>query len=289
MDVFLNQAFIGISIASILLLIALGLAIIYGTMGVINLAHGEFVMLGAYCAWFLQTTFGLGILISLPIVFIVVGFLGFLVERGVVRWLYERPLDTILATWGIGIVIQQLVRMGLGPDSRYVQGPKILEGNIELAGVFMSNYRIFLIVFSISILLATWYLMLRTEYGKKLRAVIQNKEISECYGIPSQKVYALTFAYGAALAGIAGALITPLVSVTPSMGTYLVVDAFLVVILGGIGSFLGTTIAAGLVGEATAMFSFFLNDTLGRVAVLLAIIVIIRFRPEGLFPDKIRK
>ncbi|SIT72813.1 amino acid/amide ABC transporter membrane protein 1, HAAT family [Ectothiorhodosinus mongolicus] len=289
MDIFLNQAFIGISIASILLLIALGLAIIYGTMGVINLAHGEFVMLGAYCAWFLQSTFGIGILAALPIVFLVVGFLGFLVERGVVRWLYERPLDTILATWGIGIVIQQLVRMGLGPDSRYVQGPRILEGNIELAGVFMSNYRLFLIVFSISILLATWYLMLRTEYGKKLRAVIQNKEISECYGIPSQKVYALTFAYGAALAGIAGALITPLVSVTPSMGTYLVVDAFLVVILGGIGSFLGTTIAAGLVGEATAMFSFFLNDTLGRVAVLLAIIVIIRFRPEGLFPDKIRK
>ena len=289
MDVFFNQAFAGLSIASILLLVALGLAIIYGTMGVINLAHGEFVMLGAYSAWFLQNFLGLSILLAIPLVFLIVGVLGLLMERGVVRWLYQRPLDTILATWGIGIVIQQLVRMFVGSDSRYVQRPAILDGNLEIAGVYMSNYRIFLIVFAIAVVVGTWYLMTRTEFGTKLRAVIQNKEISECYGIRSERVYALTFAYGAGLAGIAGALVTPLVSVTPGMGTYLVVDAFLVVILGGVGSLAGTAVASGLVGEATAIFSYLLNDTIGRVAVLMAIILLIRYRPQGLFPDKVRR
>ena len=289
MDTFFNQAFAGLSIASILLLVALGLAIIYGTMGVINLAHGEFVMLGAYSTWFLQNFFGLSILLALPFVFIIVGFLGLLVERAVVRWLYQRPLDTILATWGIGIVIQQLVRMFVGSDSRYVERPSILDGNLEIAGVYMSNYRLFLIIFSVLVVVGTWFLMTRTEFGTKLRAVIQNKEISECYGIRSERVYALTFAYGAGLAGIAGALVTPLISVTPGMGTFLVVDAFLVVILGGVGSLVGTAVASGLVGEATAIFSYLLNDTIGRVAVLMAIILLIRYRPQGLFPDKVRR
>lgn len=289
MAAFFNQAFAGLSIASILLLVALGLAIIYGTMGVINLAHGEFVMLGAYSTWFLQNFLGLSILLAIPLVFIIVGMLGLLVERSVVRWLYQRPLDTILATWGIGIVIQQLVRMFVGSDSRYVERPAILDGNLEIAGVFMSNYRLFLIVFSVAVVLGTWYLMTRTEFGTKLRAVIQNKEISECYGIRSERVYALTFAYGAGLAGIAGALVTPLISVTPGMGTYLVVDAFLVVILGGVGSLVGTAVASGLVGEATALFSYLLNDTIGRVAVLMAIILLIRYWPQGLFPDKVRR
>lgn len=288
MDTFFSQAFAGLSTASILLLVALGLAIIYGTMGVINLAHGEFVMLGAYSAWFLQNYLGLGILFSIPLVFLIVAILGLLVERSVIRYLYQRPLDTILATWGIGIVIQQLVRMFVGSDSRYVERPAILDGNLQIAGAYMSHYRIFLIFFSIAVVAGTWFLMTRTEFGTKLRSVIQNQEISECYGIRSERVYALTFAYGAGLAGIAGALVTPLISVNPGMGTYLVVDAFLVVILGGVGSLVGTTVASGLVGEVTALFSYLLNDTVGRVAVLLAIILLIRYRPQGLFPDKIR-
>lgn len=289
MDAFLNQAFAGLSMASILLMVALGLAIIYGAMGVINLAHGEFVMLGAYSAWLLQTYLGLGILVALPVVFLMVALVGLMVERGVVRWLYHRPLDTILATWGVAILLQQLVRSVIGPESRYVAGPSILDGNLVLGGVVMSNYRIYLIFFSLAVVGATWLLLKRSEFGTKLRAVIQNKEISECYGIRADRVYALAFAYGAGLAGMAGALITPLVSVTPTMGTYLVVDAFLVVIVGGVGSLLGTVAAAGLVGEATAMFSMLMNDTIGRIAVLLAIIILIRFKPMGLFPDKVRR
>ncbi|SEM23496.1 amino acid/amide ABC transporter membrane protein 1, HAAT family [Roseovarius tolerans] len=289
MDVILNQIFAGLSMASILLMIALGLAIIYGAMGVINLAHGEFVMLGAYAAWALQTYAGFSIIVALPFVFLAVASVGWIIERVIVQRLYHRPLDTILATWGIGIVLQQLVRLFVGAESRFVKGPEILSGNIEIGGLIMSNYRIFVIVFSLAILAASWALMTRTEFGMKLRAVIQNRQISECYGIEAKHIYSITFAYGAGLAGIAGALITPLFSTIPTMGTGLVVDAFLVVIVGGLGSLLGAATASVLIGEATALFSMLLNDTLGRIAVLAGIIVLIRFRPKGLFPSNTRR
>ncbi|MDR5652744.1 urea ABC transporter permease subunit UrtB [Ruixingdingia sedimenti] len=289
METIINQLFAGASMASILLMVALGLAIIYGAMGVINLAHGEFVMLGAYVTWALQTFLGIGLLPALPVVFLVIGAVGWLIERGIVHRLYRRPLDTILATWGIGIVLQQLVRMFIGPESRFVAGPEFLTGNVIIGNVVMSNYRIFVLLFAIAIFVATWALLARTEFGRKLRAVIQNREISECYGIRAERVYSMTFAYGAALAGVAGALIAPLVNTTPSMGTYLVVDAFLVVVVGGVGSIAGTAVASGVVGETTAFFSMLMNDTTGRIAVLVAIILFIRFRPAGLFPQTVRR
>lgn len=289
MDVLVNQLISGLSMASILLVIALGLAIVYGAMGVINLAHGEFVMLGAYCAWALQTYAGFSILLSLPIVFVAMGLVGLLIERIVMRRLYSRPLDTILATWGIGIILQQTVRITLGAESKFVQGPRILDGNIELGSLVVSNYRIFVIVFSVAILVTTWALLTKTEFGMKLRAVIQNPSIAECYGIESRRIYALTFAYGAALAGVAGVLITPLFSTIPTMGTNLVVDAFLVVIIGGLGSLIGAATAAMLIGEATALFSMVMNDTLGRVVLLCCVVLLIRVRPLGLFPETSRR
>lgn len=289
MEVLINQVFAGLSMASILLIIALGLAIIYGTMGVINLAHGEFVMLGAYTTWALQTHAGLGVVTSLPLVFISVAAVGWVIEKVIVQRLYTRPLDTILATWGIGIILQQAITLGIGSESRFVRGPDWLSGNVLIGGLVMSNYRLFVIAFSIGILVATWALMTRTEFGMKLRAVIQNRNISECYGIEAKKVYSVTFAYGAGLAGIAGALITPLFSTIPTMGTGLVVDAFLVVIVGGLGSIVGTAAAALLIGEATALISIVINDTLGRIAVLAGIILLIRFRPRGLFPSDTRR
>lgn len=289
MDAILNQAFAGLSLASILLMVALGLAIIYGAMGVINLAHGEFVMLGAYTAWLMNTNFGGNVLLAIPIVFVIVGIVGWLIEKGIVGRLYSRPLDTILATWGIGIVLQQLVRMFIGSDARFVPSPEIFSGNLVIGGVFMSNYRIFVIFFSLAILAATWYLLTKTEFGKKFRAVIQNREIAECYGIRAERVYSLTFALGAGLAGVAGVLLAPLVSVTPSMGTQYVVDAFLVVIVGGVGSLAGTAVASVAVGESTAFFSMLMNDTLGRITVLLLIVLFIRFWPQGLFPQSVRR
>lgn len=275
--------------ASILLMIAVGLAIIYGAMGVINLAHGEFVMLGAYATWALQTYAGFNIILALPLVFVAVAAAGWIIEKVIVQRLYHRPLDTILATWGIGIILQQAVRMTAGAESRFVRGPEILSGNTEIGGLVMSNYRLFVIFFSLAVLWVTWILMTRTEFGMKLRAVIQNRQISECYGIEAKRVYSMTFAYGAGLAGIAGALITPLFSTIPTMGTGLVVDAFLVVIVGGLGSLIGAASASVLIGESTALFSMLLNDTLGRIAVLAAIIVLIRFRPRGLFPSNTRR
>ncbi|MFN3209019.1 MAG: urea ABC transporter permease subunit UrtB [Roseovarius sp.] len=289
MEVIANQIFAGLSMASILLMIALGLAIIYGAMGVINLAHGEFVMLGAYATWALQTFAGIGILPALPLVFAAVAAVGWIIEKIVVQRLYHRPLDTILATWGIGIILQQVVRLGIGAESRFVKGPEVLSGNTEIGSLIMSNYRLFVIVFSIAVLYGTWLLMTRTEFGMKLRAVIQNRRISECYGIEAKRVYSFTFAYGAGLAGIAGALITPLFSTIPTMGTGLVVDAFLVVIVGGLGSLIGAASASVLIGEATALFSIVINDTLGRIAVLAGIIVLIRLRPRGLFPTETRR
>ncbi|MBU3259479.1 urea ABC transporter permease subunit UrtB [Roseovarius sp. PS-C2] len=289
MDVIANQLFAGLSMASIMLMIALGLAIIYGAMGVINLAHGEFVMLGAYATWALQTYAGLGILPALPLVFVAVAAVGWVIEKAVVQNLYHRPLDTILATWGIGIILQQAVRLGVGAESRFVKGPELLAGNTEIGPLIMSNYRLFVIFFSIAVLWGSWLLMTRTEFGMKLRAIIQNRSISECYGIESKRVYSITFAYGAGLAGIAGALITPLFSTIPTMGTGLVVDAFLVVIVGGLGSLIGAATASVLIGEATALFSMIMNDTLGRIAVLAGIILLIRFRPRGLFPTETRR
>ncbi|MDN3519508.1 urea ABC transporter permease subunit UrtB [Aquisalimonas lutea] len=289
MESLFNEAFIGLSLASILLMVALGLAIIYGTMGVINLAHGQFVMLGAYGAWLLQTTFGLSLLVAIPVVFVVVALIGLGIERTIVHRLYRRPLDTILATWGIGIVIEQLVRAGFGSDSRYVARPAFLEDGFLFLGAYVSSYRLFIILFSLAMLAATWYLLFRTEFGTKLRAVIQNTEISRCYGISAKRVYALTFAYGAGLAAVAGALVTPLVSVTPTMGTSFVVDAFLVVIVGGVGSVLGSAASALMIGEASAWLSFLSSETTGRILILLGVIVLIRFRPQGLFPDTVRR
>lgn len=288
MQIFLSAIFAGLSIASILLLIGLGLAIIYGSMGVINLAHGEFVMLGAYGTWALQTFLGIGPIYGLVPVFFIVAIIGWGVERGIVRHLYHRPLDTILATWGIGIMLQQVVRLTAGAELRYVKMPEGLGSSLEVAGVSISSYRLFMIIVACLLLSITWYIFHRTEFGMKVRAVMQNKEMAECCGINSEKVYSLTFAYGAGLAGVAGALVSALKSVSPEMGTNFVVDAFMVVVVGGVGSLMGTAGSSLILGEINAGVSYMLNDTLGKAIVFLAVVIMIRFRPQGLFALKKR-
>lgn len=289
MDIVLGQLFTGLSIGSILLLVALGLAIIYGSMGVINLAHGEFVMLGAYSTWLLQSAFGLPFLACLVLVFFMVAFAGWVVERGVVRFLYYRPLDTILATWGIGIILQQAVRLSAGAELRYVQTPEALAGSIDLLGIAIPSYRLFILAVTAGLLLLTWFLVRHTEFGMKLRAITQNREMASCYGINSARVFSLTFAFGSGLAGLAGALVAPIKSVAPDMGTNFVVDAFMVVVVGGVGSLLGTVASSGILGGSTAGLAFLLNDTLAKALVFLAVVVLIRFRPQGLFVDRGRR
>ncbi len=288
MDFIVQQFLTGLSIGSILLLIALGLAIIYGAMGVINLAHGEFVMLGAYTAWALQSFAGIGLLLGLPLIFLTVAGLGWLIERLIIRHLYKRSLDTILATWGIGIMLQQIVRLLAGGELRYVQLPPSLDRAVSVLGQVTPVYRIFIFLMVAALFGLTWFLINRTPPGMKLRAVVQDPTIASCFGINAGRVYAATFAYGAGLAGLAGALVAPLKSVSPEMGTTYVVDAFMVVVVGGVQSLFGAVISAALLGEAFAVLGFLSNDTVAKAFVLLAIIVLIRFRPQGLFASRVR-
>jgi urea transport system permease protein len=283
-----EQVLTGLSIGSILLLVALGLSIIYGTIGVINLAHGEFIMLGAYAAWALKTYAGLSLLPGLVLIFLGVGLFGWLVERILLRRLYRRPLDTILATWGVGVVLQQVVRLTAGGELRYVELPPAMDSSVSIFGVEIAAYRIFIFVVAALLFLISWYIMYRTTFGLKLRAVVQDRNVASCFGINADRIYSLTFAYGAGLAGLAGAIVSPLKSVSPEMGTGYVVDAFMVVVLGGVQSLFGTVISAFALGEVTGVIAFLQNDTIAKAAVLIVIISVIRFRPQGLFVAKVR-
>jgi urea transport system permease protein len=288
MEIFVSQIMTGLSIASILMLVALGLAIIYGVTGVINLAHGEFVMLGAYAAWFLQTQFGLSLLVSLVPIFIIVALFGGLIEALVIRHLYDRPLDTILATWGIGVMAQQGIRLAAGGELRYVEMPQSLSGSIEIFGATESAYRVFILFLALALFALTWWIYRYTNFGLKLRAITQNRAIASSFGVNSGRIFRTTFAYGAGIAGLAGALVSPLKSVSPEMGTTYVVDAFMVVVLGGVQSLMGTLASSGILGQLTGYIAFYSNDTIAKALVLLAIVVLIRFRPQGLFAARVR-
>lgn len=289
MSTIVPQISVGLSIASILLLIALGLAIIYGTMGVINLAHGDFVMLGAYTVWFLQKQFAMNLITTLPFVFAFVGAVGWLAERSLIRHLYQRPLDTILATWGLGVIMQQAVRLSAGAELRYVKMPGFLINPVHFFGYEDSAYRIFIFALAVALLVVTYFLIYKTEFGLRMRAIMQNRDVSRCFGINAGRVYALTFAYGAGLAGIAGALVSPLKSVAPDMGTSYVVDAFLVVVLGGVHSLLGTVASSYVIGQADAVLASWSDDTIAKAVVFLGVVVLIRLFPQGLFAMRVRR
>ena len=206
----------------------------------------------------------------------------------VIRHLYNRPLDTILATWGIGVMAQQAVRLIAGGELRYVQMPASLSSALNLGEVDIPMMRLFILGLSVALFAVTGYLLFRTNLGLKLRAIAQNREVASCFGIDSDRIYGLTFAYGAGLAGLAGAVISPLKSVSPEMGTGYVVDAFMVVVLGGVESLIGTVISSGIIGGLSGSIAYYFNDTIAKAVVLLAIVVLIRFLPQGLFAARIR-
>jgi urea transport system permease protein len=225
---------------------------------------------------------------GLVLIFLGVGLFGWLVERILLRRLYRRPLDTILATWGVGVVLQQVVRLTAGGELRYVELPPSMASSVSIFGVEIAAYRIFIFVVAALLFLISWYIMYRTTFGLKLRAVVQDRNVASCFGINADRIYSLTFAYGAGLAGLAGAIVSPLKSVSPEMGTGYVVDAFMVVVLGGVQSLFGTVISAFALGEVTGVIAFLQNDTIAKAAVLIVIISVIRFRPQGLFVAKVR-
>ncbi|GBU18792.1 MULTISPECIES: urea ABC transporter permease subunit UrtB [Methylobacterium] len=277
-----NALILGLSIASIWLIAAIGLTIIYGTVGVINMAHGEFLMLGAYTSYVLQSFFGLPFLLCLPASFIVVAAIGLVIERGLIRYLYNRPLDTLLATWGVSLVLMQGVRILFGSDPKYVSVPEIFQSNVEFGFVSLSVFRIFVFGFTAAVVAGTVYLFYRTRFGMQVRAVMQNKEMAASFGINADRVYMTTFAIGAGLAGMAGCLFGVLAIVLPTMGTAYVVQAFLVVVVGG-GTLVGSVAASGLTGELQSIFAMLSNDTFARFLLYVLIVVFLRFRPRGLF------
>ena len=288
MDFFVSQFISGLSMTSILLMVALGLAIIYGTTGVINMAHGEFVMIGAYTSWFLQTKLGMGLIASIIPIFIITALMGFLIERLIIRHLYNRLLDTILATWGIGVLLQQFIRLTVGSELQYLKIPTYMAESMDMFGQQVPIYRVFIFLFAIAIFVLAWFIIFKTKFGIQLRAVTQNKDIAGCFGINSGFVYSATFAFGTGIAALAGAFVAPLKSISPDMGTNYIIDAFMVVVLGGVESLIGTAASSFIIGESSSFLASFSNDTLAKALVLLIIILILRVKPEGLFTRKIR-
>jgi urea transport system permease protein len=294
----LEVLFIGLSLGSILLLVALGLAITYGAMGVINMAHGEMVMIGAYVTVLSGIWLGTNIFVAIPLAFIVTALLGLLIERVVVRRLYGRLLDTLLATWGIAILIQQAVRLefglsffgihiqGLGPGLQNVSVPEVLQGTVSIGGADINRYRLFIIVVTAILAFLTWFIIYRTTMGTQVRAIIRNPKMAAACGIDVTRVNALTFALGSGLAGVAGVMMSGFKTVFPDMGTPMVVDGFLVVVMGGVGSLLGSVFSAGILGEINGLVAAATNDILARAVVFGVVIAIIVLKPKGLFALK---
>ncbi len=286
----INQLISGVGIVGILLLTGLGLAITFGVMGIINLAHGEFIMLGAYVTVFMQETFDMDLLLTIPFAFVVTAVIGALIELTIIRRLYGRPLETLLATWGLSIVLRGVIKLIFTAKLKYVQSPSYLSGNLKLLTngeglplISISYYRLFIIGIAIALFLITAYLLYGTSLGRQMRAVTQNRDMAKCLGINTRLVDMGTFAYGCGLAGIAGTVLSSLKSVSPPMGQDYLVDAWMVVVTGGVDKLIGTLAGAFLIGESNAIIAFLLNDPAARVIVLAAVIVLIRYRPEGLF------
>jgi urea transport system permease protein len=292
--------FIGLSVGSIMLLVALGLAITYGAMGIINLAHGEMVMLGAYTTVLSGIWLKVGFLASIPLAFLVTALVGLAIERLIVRHLYGRMLDTLLATWGAAILLQQFVRLdggltffgihvaGLGPGLQKIDVPPWLVGTVSLGGMDLNVYRSFIIVMTAALTALTWFILYRTVIGMQVRAIIHNPKMAAACGIDVRRVNALTFAYGSGLAGVAGVLVSGFKTVFPDMGTSLVVDGFLVVVTGGVGSLIGAVTSAGLLGQINGVVASVTNDILARAVVFGVVIIVITFRPRGLFAARER-
>lgn len=272
---------LGLSIGSVFLVAALGLAIIYGTAGVINMAHGELIMLGAYSTFTMQTYLGLPFFLCIPLSFVTVALVGFVIERLLICHLYNRPLDTLLATWGVSLVLMQGVRIIFGSDPKYVQMPSFLSSNLDFGIVNVSTFRLFVMFICFLMVACTWFLFYRTTFGIQVRAVTQNKEMAASFGINASRVYTITFAIGAGLAGVAGALFGAMNIVLPTMGTSYVVEAFLMVVTGG-GGLLGSILASALTGQIQSIFAFIYNDTFARFLVFVLIVIFLRFRPQGM-------
>jgi urea transport system permease protein len=273
-------------------MVSLGLAFAFGLMGVINMAHGEFIMIGAYTAYVFQSLLssylggvekGIWFLLAIPAAFLVAGLLGSVMEMTLIRHLYGRTLDTLLATWGVGLVLQQAARTIFGAPNVNVSSPVWLTGGFDIgAGLLLPYKRIFIIALVLVVVIGLYFYLYRSASGRRLRAVMQNREMASCLGVRSRTVDAITFGLGTGLAGVAGCVLALIGPIGPALGTYYIVDAFMVVVLGGVGSLAGTVGAALLVGSSTTLLELGTTATVGKVLVLLLIIAFLQWKPAGL-------
>jgi urea transport system permease protein len=321
---FFGTIFRGISLGSILLVVALGLAITFGLMGIINMAHGEMIAVGAYTSYVVQNVFGSGFgfhitlpfsfggqllafgftlpglnatgwwyetyfLFALPLSFLMAALAGLAVERSVIQFLYRRPLESLLATWGVSLVMQQLFRMIFGANNVQVNSPSWLLGHFTLDDVSFGYNRVFVIAFAIVIVLGTWLLLTKTPLGLLIRAVMQNRDMASCMGVRTQRVNMMTFAFGSGLAGLAGAFLSQIGNVGPSLGQSYIIDSFMVVVVGGVGSIVGTVCSAFGIGAADQVLQQVLGSpVMGKIIVLAAIILFLQWKPGGLFSTRSR-
>ncbi len=310
----LGTLFRGLSAGSVLLVVAIGLAITFGLMGVINMAHGELIVVGAYTTYIVQNVFaagmelspfgthvrlpGLGLtgvaestyfLVALPMSFLTAALVGIALERGIIRFLYKRPLESLLATWGVSLVMQQLFRLVFGANNVQVNSPLWLSGNWTLNDIVLGWNRVFVIGFAVLIVFLTWLTLNKTPLGLLIRSVMQNREMAACMGVRTERVNMLTFGFGSGLAGLAGAFLSQIGNVGPNLGQNYIVDSFMTVVVGGVGNIFGTVLSALGIGMVDQSLQQILgNPVLGKILVLGAIILFLQWRPAGLFVTRSR-
>ena len=298
LDIAVMQVFSGISLFTILVLMALGLAIIFGLMGVINMAHGELMALGAYVTYmtahvfekFIPSLMGVYLFFAIAFSFMVTFVFGWILERGFIRFLYNRPLDTMLATWGLSLVLQQTYRSVFGAQEVSVPMTSWLEGAWEpVVGIQLPLNRLFIVGLTIIVATLLYLALFKTRWGLKTRAVTQNRLMSGAAGINTDKVDAATFAVGSGLAGIAGSVFTMVGSTNPLTGQLYIVDSFIVVVFGGVQTLLGTFLSAFVISQTQTTLEYILSGSMAKVTILLLVVAVLYFRPNGLFSSKVRQ
>ncbi|GAA4745713.1 urea ABC transporter permease subunit UrtB [Nocardioides endophyticus] len=291
MDAFTTPLLTGTSTGAILLLAALGLTLTFGQMGVINMAHGEFLMAGAYTTYLTQqvvTNTDVSILLAIPVAFVVAGLLGVALEGGIIQWMYKRPLDTLLVTVGVSMVLQQLAKDLFGAQGDPVHEPSWLDGSIDVFGYNWPYTRIFTIVLALIALAGLSALLRYTSFGRQIRATVQNRDLAETMGISTRRVDRITFFVGSGLAGIGGVAISLSSGTNPTLGSTYIIPAFLVVVAGGLGQLKGTVIAAFLIGVLTAYLTDWFSGSIAQVITFALIVVFLQIRPQGLFTVRTR-
>lgn len=291
----IQNVWYGVSLGSVLLLAAIGLAITFGVMGVINMAHGEMVMIGAYTTYVVQEmfrayapgAFDYSLFVALPAAFLISGLIGVALERGIIRFLYGRPLETLLATWGLSLILQQAVRSMFGPSNREVGTPSWMSGTIEItSGLSLTANRIAIVAFAAGVFVVLMLIMRYTTFGLQMRAVTQNRPMANSVGIRSGWVDAMTFGLGSAIAGVAGVALSQIDNVSPNLGQSYIIDSFLVVVFGGVGNLWGTLVGAMTLGIANKFLEPYAGAVLGKILILVAVILFIQRRPRGMFALK---